>query len=304
MQMKEQAYHEPVLLQETLHLLDVREGGIYVDVTFGGGGHSAEILRRLGHGKLIAFDRDADAHQNAPPDERLTLVRQDFAFIENTLHELGYPQVQGIVADLGISSHQVDVPERGFSFRYEAELDMRMDRNQSLDAQIVLNDYSETELLRILRTYGELPAPRRAVKALLRYRTTQPIRTTRQLHEAIASLIPRKRPRQYLSQLYQAIRIEVNGELKALAALLSAAPRILEPGGRIAIIAYHSLEDRMVKRCFRYGNPEGEDRRDFYGNPITPYKLLTRKALQPTTEEIDRNPRARSAKLRAVEKQS
>lgn len=295
-------YHRPVLLLESIDLMEIKEGGTYVDVTFGGGGHSAEILKRLKNGRLIAFDRDSDAHENKIDNSQLHLVHADFKFIEKSLTELGIQAVDGILGDLGISSHQVDTPERGFSFRFDAELDMRMDRTRELSAREVVNEYHEEELYRIFRTYGEIQSLKRTVEAILHARKVRPIGTTRELEAAVAEVIPRRKPRQYLSQLFQALRIEVNGELESLANLLEAGRDLLAPGGRFVIISYHSLEDRMVKRFFRTGNLTGEDHRDFYGNPLSPLKTVTRKAIVPSAKEIEENPRARSARLRAAEK--
>lgn len=295
-------YHKPVLLEESIDLLDIQEGGTYIDVTFGGGGHSSAILKRLQGGKLIAFDRDADAHQNAIENDQLHLVRADFKFIEKTMRELGVEAVNGILGDLGISSHQVDTPNRGFSFRFDAELDMRMDRNQELSAWEVVNEYGEEELYRIFRHYGEIQSLKKTVEGILRFRAVRSIETTRDLEEAVGDAIPKRKPKQYLSQLFQAIRIEVNGELESLAALLEGGMDLLATDGRFVIISYHSLEDRMVKRFFRTGNLDGVLHKDFFGNALSPLKLVTRKAVIPSEAEIIENPRARSARLRAAVK--
>ena len=295
-------YHNPVLLEESIDLLDIQRGGTYVDVTFGGGGHSAGILKKLHEGRLIAFDRDADAHQNVIEDKRLQLVRSDFQFIEKALGVLGVTQVQGILADLGISSHQVDTAERGFSFRFEAELDMRMDQAQEWNASDVVNDSKEDELYRIFRQYGEVKTLKRTVDGILRFRKQQPIRTTGDLLEAIREATPARKSKQYLSQVFQALRIEVNGEMDSLTALLKSGLELLAPGGKFVIISYHSLEDRMVKRFFRSGKLDGVVEKDFWGAPLTPFKVITRKAIAPSEEEILENPRARSARLRAAEK--
>lgn len=296
-------YHDPVLLQESLELLNVNGAGVYVDVTFGGGGHSRKLLEMLGpKGRLIAFDKDADAHQNKIEDNRLSLVRSDFEFIETKLQELQVGEVDGILGDLGISSHQIDVPDRGFSFRFDAPLDMRMDQDNPLSAIEVLNGYSEGMLQKVFRTYGEIRNAGSIAHGIVEHRKKASLQRTGDLAAAVAEAVAAKNLNKILTLVYQAIRIEVNGELDSLKALLLGAANLLRPGGRLAIISYHSLEDRMVKRFLRYGNLEGEDRRDIFGKPLSPWEIITRKAVKPTEEEVDRNPRARSARLRVAEK--
>lgn len=296
-------YHRPVLLKESIDLLEIRGDGIYVDVTFGGGGHSGEILSRLSeNGQLIAFDRDADAHKNKIEDQRLRLIRSDFKFIENVFEELGIGAVDGILADLGISSHQIDEPERGFSFRFDAELDMRMDQDAPQTAADVLNDYSEQELRQVLRSYGEIRNASGIAASIVALRKQAPIESTKDLERAVAEAVSAKNLSKILTLVYQALRIEVNGELDALRNLLLAGRKLIKPGGRFSIISYHSLEDRMVKRFLRYGNLEGEDKRDTFGRSLSPWKVVTRKAVKPSEQEIDINPRARSARLRAAER--
>ncbi|MCL4105526.1 UNVERIFIED_CONTAM: hypothetical protein GTU68_057401 [Idotea baltica] len=281
-------YHRPVLLKESVDALGIRDDGTYVDVTFGGGGHSWEILKRIGEeGKLIAFDRDADAHHNKIEDSRLLLIRSDFKFIESVFAEGEIGEVSGILADLGISSHHVDTPDRGFSFRFDRPLDMRMDQDAELSAVDVVNDYSESELVRIFREYGEIRNAVGLARSVTQYRAGRPILNTQDLKDVVAESIAAKSLSRILPLVYQAIRIEVNGELDALRALLLAGNELVASGGRMSIISYHSLEDRMVKNFFRYGNLE---------------KVITRKAIKPTDEEIEINPRARSARLRVAEK--
>ena len=297
-------YHAPVLLGESLDLLAVDPNGIYVDVTYGGGGHSGKLLERLQNGKLIAFDQDPDAQQNLIEDERLVFVARNFTFIEIALEELGIAEVDGILADLGVSSHQFDTAERGFSYRFDAPLDMRMNPTEGLTAAELLNTWEESELIRVLKQYGEVQNARKVVRLISQYRKNAEITTTGQLEGILQTCIPPKRRAKYLAQVYQALRIEVNKELEALEKLLLASLKVLKPGGRMAVIAYHSLEDRMVKRFFRAGNLEGKLEKDFYGNPLTPWKLITRRAVMAEEEEVERNPRARSARLRVAEKVS
>lgn len=295
-------YHQAVLLKESVDLLDIRPDGIYVDVTFGGGGHSREILSRLENGKLIAFDRDPDAKGNLPDDDRLIFIPQDFQFIESALEAHSIGLVDGILADLGVSSHQFDTPERGFSFRFDGPLDMRMDQNASVSAATLVNEWETEDLIPLFRRYGEIPNAPKLVRELIQARTLSPIKTTAQLEQAIHRCIPHKRRAKYLAQVYQALRIEVNGELDSLESLLKASLRLLKPEGRLVVIAYHSLEDRMVKRFMRAGNLEGKLEKDFYGKPLTPWELINRRAIQPPETEIEANPRARSARLRAAKK--
>jgi 16S rRNA (cytosine1402-N4)-methyltransferase len=295
-------YHQAVLLKESVDLLAIKPDGIYVDVTFGGGGHTKEILSRLGHGKLIAFDRDQDARRNLPDDDRLIFVPQDFKFIENALQAHNIGLIDGLLADLGVSSHQFDTPERGFSFRFDGPLDMRMNQNQSLTAEELVNTSEAGDLIHWFRTYGEIANAPKLARELIQARTMARIKTTAQFEQAIHRCIPPKRRAKYLAQVYQALRILVNRELESLESLLLASPNLLKTGGRLVIIAYHSLEDRMVKRFMRSGNLEGKLEKDFYGNPITPWKRINRRAIQPSETEISANPRARSARLRAAER--
>ncbi len=296
-------YHRPALLQETVDLLSVRPDGTYVDVTFGGGGHSAEILRRLGpNGKLFAFDKDPDAQQNLLQDPRFQLIDQDFRFIEKALNSKGITQVDGILGDLGVSSHQFDEGSRGFSFRFDARLDMRMDPSADFDAVDLLNSYSEADLRQILKEWGDVQQAGKIAAAIVTARKNRRIETTGDMERVVGSVIAAQNLTKILTLVYQAIRIEVNGELDALEALLESGLRLLRPGGRMAIISYHSLEDRLTKQFFKTGNLKGEDQRDFFGRSLCPWKLVTKKAVVPSAKEERENPRSRSAKLRAAEK--
>ncbi|MDX2250217.1 MAG: 16S rRNA (cytosine(1402)-N(4))-methyltransferase RsmH [Bacteroidia bacterium] len=298
------SYHTPVLLKESVDLLAIKPGGVYVDVTHGGGGHTGEILKRLGeNGQLIAFDKDKDAAGEVAKDQRLRFFAADFKFIETVLSNAGIGSVDGILADLGISSHQIDTPERGFSYRFEAPLDMRMDTTQPLTAADILNETDEPELVSIFSRYGEVPNSRKLARTIVGGRKRAPLSTTRQFETLIESCIPAQRKSKYLAQVYQSLRIVVNHEMEALENLLLASLKILRPGGRIVVIAYHSLEDRMVKNFFRAGNLSGKEEKDFYGRSLTPWKKITRSAIQASEAEITANPRARSARLRAVEKE-
>ncbi len=296
-------YHIPVLLKESVEGLNIKPDGVYADVTMGGGGHTREILKRLGEkGRLLAFDRDPEAHKNAPEDERFVLVPVDFQFIEKALKQLGISQVDGILADLGVSSHQFDTPERGFSFRFNASLDMRMDPGLPLSASDVLNSYTAAELQKMFSEFGEVPNAKRLSVMITEKRKAEKIITTFGFEQAIADCIPFRDRSKYLAQVYQALRIEVNRELDSLFGLLNSAVSLLKKEGRISIISYHSLEDRMVKHFFRSGNMEDKIEKDFYGNIISPWKLITKKAIQPSETEVASNPRARSARLRVAEK--
>lgn len=298
-------YHIPVLLQESVSALLTDPAGVYADATFGGGGHSREILSRLSaEGRLIAFDRDADARENAPEDSRFTLIRNNFRFIRNFLLLEGYRDgIDGILADLGVSSHQFDTPDRGFSFRYEARLDMRMDAVSGTEtAADVVNGRSEQELEKIFRTYGEVTDSRRIARLICRAREASPILTTTGLESAIAQALPQNARHKALAKIYQALRIEVNQEMRSLEKFLCGAAESLRPGGRLAVITYHSLEDRMVKNFIRCGNVDGNEEKDIYGNVKAPLRAVTRKPVLPQEEEIGRNTRARSAKLRVAEK--
>ena len=296
-------YHLSVMLNECVEGLNIRTEGTYVDATFGGGGHSGAILSRLGDGgRLLAFDQDADAQANAIDDPRFTLLHENFRYMKSFLRLHGVRSVDGILADLGVSSHQFDVAERGFSTRLEGELDLRMDRRQELTAKDIVNSADVEELTRLLRLYGELPNAYQMAKAIVAARALKAIGTTFDLREAVSHHLPRGMENKYLAMLFQALRIEVNGELEALKAMLQQAVELLNPGGRLVVMSYHSLEDRLVKNFFKTGNFEGELKKDFYGNPLVPLKLVTRKAVTASEEELQRNPRSRSAKLRVAEK--
>ena len=296
-------YHSPVLLEQSLEGLAVNPQGTYVDVTFGGGGHSRAILQALGaEGRLLAFDRDADALANTIDDSRFTLIHEDFRYMKNFLRLNGVSRVDGILADLGVSSHQFDEAGRGFSTRFDAELDLRMDRRQTTTAKDIVNTASEEELRDILNNYGELPNAHRMARAIVSARAESPILTTFDLKKALESNIPRNQENKFYAMVFQALRIEVNGELEALKAMLTQAVEMLNPGGRLVVISYHSLEDRLVKNIIKTGNFEGEVKKDFYGNLLSPLKPVTRKPIVADAEELMENPRSRSAKLRVAEK--
>ena len=295
-------YHNPVLLQASVDGLNIKPDGIYVDVTFGGGGHSKEILKRLGpNGKLFAFDQDEDALANALPDERFTLINENFRFIKRFLRFYGVKSVDGILADLGVSSHQFDVPERGFSTRFDAELDMRMSQKNDLNAYRVVNEYDDVNLRRVFLDYGELKNAPALAKTIIESREEQPIKTTDELKAVLARYLPERVRNKILAQIYQAIRIEVNQEMDVLKEFLEQSLEILNPGGRLSVISYHSLEDRLVKRFMKNGMFEGEPERDFFGNFSVPFKTVG-KLIVPDNAEIKENNRARSAKLRIAEK--
>ena len=297
-------YHIPVLLDESVSALISSTSGTYADATFGGGGHSREILSRLSdNGRLIAFDRDSDAIANRPDDTRLTLIRSDFRWIHNHILHQGHKEgIDGILADLGVSSHQFDTAERGFSFRYEAPLDMRMNQEAEFNAADVVNTYGQEDLERILRLYGEVDNSRRIAQMICKARETARIETTGDLGKAIESALPKFAEHKFLAKVYQALRIEVNQEMKSLEKFLTGAARSLKQGGRLVVITYHSLEDRMVKNFIKAGNIEGEVQKDFYGNSSAPLKAVNRKPILPQENEIAGNTRARSAKLRIAEK--
>ncbi|MCF8716024.1 16S rRNA (cytosine(1402)-N(4))-methyltransferase RsmH [Joostella atrarenae] len=295
-------YHNPVLLKETVDGLAIKEDGVYVDVTFGGGGHSKEILKRLGpNGKLYAFDQDEDAVDNALGDPRFTLIEENFRFIKRFLKFYGVKEVDGILGDFGVSSHQFDVAERGFSTRFEADLDMRMSKKNHLSAYEVVNDYEENALKEVFGLYGELRNAGSLAKAIVEKRAEAPIKTSEELKSAIRKFLPQHKEHKILAQIYQAIRIEVNQEVEVLKEFLLQTPELLKEGGRISLISYHSLEDRLVKRFIRSGKFEGEPEKDFYGNINVPLKKVG-GLIVPTSEEIKQNNRARSAKLRIAEK--
>lgn len=297
-------YHVPVLLTETVDGLDVRKDGIYVDATFGGGGHSREILRRLGEGgRLFGVDQDADAARNVPDDERFTFVASNFRFLPNWMRYHGADgSVDGVLADLGVSSHHFDDETRGFSFRFEAPLDMRMNARGGITAAEVLNSYQEAELAKVFRLYGELKNGARLAAAVVKARADRSFRTIEDLLLCVRPMMPREREKKDLARVFQALRIEVNHEMDALEALLRGALRVLKPGGRLSILTYHSLEDRMVKNFMRAGNTEGRVEQDFYGNRLAPLRPVNNKVIVPTQKEQDENPRSRSAKLRVAEK--
>ena len=303
-------YHTPVLLQESIQALITNPSGIYIDATFGGGGHTAEILSRLTHdGKVIAFDRDTDALANRNGDPRLQLVHADFRFVRNFTSYLAWEdgrdagaQVDGILADLGVSSHQFDTAERGFSFRYDAPLDMRMNTEGGQTAADVVNRYSAEDLERILRLYGEVDNARQLARLMIQARENAPITTTGQLDAAIAPATPKVAEHKFLAKVYQALRIEVNHEMRSLEKFLEGAALSLRPGGRLVVITYHSLEDRMVKNFIRSGNVDGIENKDIYGRSLAPFAAVNRKPILPAESEIAANTRARSAKLRIAEK--
>lgn len=300
--MEKEIYHIPALLTESIDALNINARGSYVDATFGGGGHSRAILQRLGPaGHLYGFDRDIDALQNAPEDSRFTFVHSDYRFIPNFLHYYGCDKVYGILADLGVSFHHFDSGERGFSFREDAPLDMRMNRKGERTAARIIADASPEKLESIFRAYTDLKRPRLLVNAIVKARSVSPILTTAQLTDALTPALNPRNLKKDLAQAFQALRIETNDELHSLQRLLLNSLSVLKPGGRFAIITYHSIEDRMVKNFFRSGNLEGKVEQDFYGRVLTPWKQITRNPVVPSAEEIERNPRSRSAKLRVAE---
>jgi 16S rRNA (cytosine1402-N4)-methyltransferase len=295
-------YHSPVLLKETVDGLNIKPDGVYVDVTFGGGGHSREILKRLNEkGRLYAFDQDEDALKNTINDERFCLIHENFRYIKRFLRFHGVKTVDGILADLGVSSHQFDVPERGFSTRFDAELDMRMSKRNDLSAYVVVNEYDDANLRRVFLDYGELKNAPALARTIIEARTKKAIKTTDELKLVLAKYLPEKIKNKVLAQIYQAIRIEVNQEMEVLKEFLEQSLEILKPNGRLSVISYHSLEDRLVKRFMKNGMFEGEPERDFFGNYSVPFELVG-KLIVPSDEEIKINNRARSAKLRVAEK--
>jgi len=295
-------YHNPVLLNETVEGLDIKPDGVYVDVTFGGGGHSREILERLGpNGKLIAFDQDKDALENDIDDERFLLINQNFRFLKKFLRFHGYKTVDGVLGDFGVSSHQFDVAERGFSTRFEADLDMRMNRDSNFSAYTVVNKYEESQLRNVLSNYGELRSAAGMARVIVEARENAKIKTSEQLKKVLSRFLPAHKENKILAQIYQAIRIEVNQELEALKEFLLQTNEVLKSGGRISLISYHSLEDRLVKRFIRNGMFEGEPEKDVFGRVEVPFKAVG-KFIIPSEEEIKQNNRARSAKLRIAEK--
>lgn len=298
----EMEYHNPVLLHETVDGLNIKPNGVYVDVTFGGGGHSKEILNRLGpHGKLFAFDQDEDALRNAIQDDRFILINENFRYIKRFLRFHGIKKVDGILGDFGVSSHQFDEAERGFSTRFDAALDMRMNQKDALSAYEVVNDYEEKDLKRVFVEFGELKNGGAMANVIVNYRKDKAIKNTEQLKQVLSKFLPAHKSNKILAQIYQAIRIEVNQEIEVLKEFLEQTEELLESGGRLSLISYHSLEDRLVKRFMRNGMFEGEPERDFFGNFKVPFKTIG-KLIVPSEEEVVRNNRARSAKLRIAEK--
>jgi 16S rRNA (cytosine1402-N4)-methyltransferase len=295
-------YHNPVLLKECIDGLNINSAGIYVDVTFGGGGHSREILKHLTTGKLYAFDQDDDAVKNKIDDERFVLIKQNFRYLKNFLKMYNALPIDGLLADLGVSSHQFDEADRGFSTRFEAKLDMRMDQNAKVTASEILNTYSEEELKRIFRLYGEVDNAGYLASIIFHNRKDKHIDTVNDLKVMITKCVKKGKENQYYAQVFQALRIEVNKELDVLQELLLQSLDILKPGGRLVVISYHSLEDRLVKNIMRSGKFEGEVEKDFFGNKIAPFELITRKPIVPSNSENQENSRARSAKLRIAEK--
>lgn len=300
--MTEENYHIPALLTPTLDLLEIKPKGVYVDATFGGGGHSRAILERLGpEGRLFGFDRDIDALQNAPDDPRFTFVHSDYRFIPNFLHFYGVEKVDGLLADLGVSFHHFDDARRGFSFREDAPLDMRMNRSGERTAADILSDATAADLERMLREYTDLKRPGLLAAAIVRSRDLSPIDTTARLTDVLTPLLNPRNLKKDLAQAFQALRIETNDEMHSLRVLLRNSLKVLRPGGRLAIITYHSIEDRLVKNFMRSGNTEGNVQQDFYGRVLSPWKPVTRSPITPDAEEVERNPRSRSAKLRVAE---
>ena len=304
MEEKEVCYHVPVMLHESLEGLDIQPSGVYVDVTFGGGGHSREILNRLNdEGELYGFDQDADAEKNIPADSRFVFVRSNFRYLYNFMRYHGVAgEVDGLLADLGVSSHHFDDSERGFSFRFDGDLDMRMNKRAGLTAADIVNTYEEERLANIFYLYGELKNSRKLASMIVKARNGQAIRTIGEFLEVIKPLFGREREKKELAKVFQALRIEVNQEMEALKEMLLAATEALKPGGRLVVITYHSLEDRMVKNIMKTGNVEGKAETDFFGNLQTPFRLVNNKVIVPDEAEIERNPRSRSAKLRIAEK--
>ncbi len=295
-------YHIPVMTEESIQGLNLFPGAQVVDATYGGGGHSRLILEKIGSGKLFAFDQDENAAGNIVKDDRLFFIRHNFRYLKNFLRYFDAGQVDAVFADLGVSSHDFDVAERGFSFRFDEKLDMRMNRNSKIDAAQVINQYTEEQLLSVFRLYGEIRNARQLVSEIIRARAEQPFKSTGQLKEIASKCAFPRYETKYLAQVFQALRIEVNDEMEALREFLTAALDLLKPGGRLAVITYHSLEDRMCKNFMNSGNFEGKIEKDFYGNVKSPFQLINRKVIVPGQKEIEKNVRARSAKLRIAEK--
>ena len=298
-----ETYHVSVLLKESVDGLDIQPDGIYVDVTFGGGGHSREILSRLGtNGRLFGFDQDADAESNIMNDDRFTFVRSNFRYLKNWMRFHEVEKIDGLLADLGVSSHHFDDETRGFSFRFDAPLDMRMNKRAGMTAADVLNNYTEEQLADIFYLYGELKNARKIASVVVKARQDSPIETTGQLLQLTEKIFAREREKKEVTKLFQALRIEVNHEMDALREMLNSACQLLRPGGRMSVITYHSLEDRIVKNMMRAGNAEGKVEQDFFGRAKSPLHLINNKVIVPTDDELQRNPRSRSAKLRIAEK--
>ena len=297
------SYHTPVLLEQAVAELDIKSDGVYADLTFGGGGHSRRILECLGeNGRLYSFDQDSDTKANAPDDSRFNYVESNFRFLRSALRLRGVTEVDGILADLGVSSHHFDALPRGFSFRGEAPLDMRMNQRGGETAADVVNNRTAEQLATIFSQYGELETTWKIAACIARARAVKPITTTAELVAAVAPCTPKRDESKFLTKLFQALRIEVNGEMEALKMALEQSLKVLKPGGRLVVISYHSLEDRIVKNFIRSGNTEGRIEKDFFGRSTTPLRVITRKAIVPTAEEVEENPRSRSAKMRVAEK--
>jgi 16S rRNA (cytosine1402-N4)-methyltransferase len=290
------------MLKECIDGLNINPNGIYVDVTFGGGGHSQEILKNITTGRLIAFDQDEEAIQNRIEDDRFLLLNQNFRYLKNFLRLYNALPVDGIIADLGVSSHQIDSPERGFSTRFDGELDLRMDKRKKLTARYVVNKYTESQLKLLFSQYGEVRNAAKLANTIIHFRNEKEINSTVTLKEAMATCIDKRTENKYLAQVFQALRIEVNSEMDALKDLLIQAGEVLKPGGRLVVMSYHSLEDRLVKNFFKAGNFEGEVKKDFFGNPMVPFRLINRKPIVASQDELNENNRARSSKLRIAEK--
>lgn len=300
--MIEYQYHIPVLLRESVAGLAIKPGGIYVDLTFGGGGHSREILNQLKKGKLFAFDQDPAAAANAIRNRNFRLIQHNYRYFKHHLRYLGVSQVDGVLADLGVSSRQLDDPGRGFSFRFDTELDMRMNPDIKTNAADLINSLDEVELTRVLRMYGELNQAGRIAKRMVKARSEKAIKSTRQLVDAVKDLFPANKENKMLAQLFQAIRIAVNQELDSLQEMLLQCREMIKPGGRLVVISYHSMEDRLAKNFIKAGDFSGKVDSDFYGNPLTPFKAVNRNLVVPDEEELEQNPRSRSAKLRIAER--
>jgi 16S rRNA (cytosine1402-N4)-methyltransferase len=295
-------YHIPALLKESIDGLNLKPDGIYVDVTFGGGGHSMEILNRIKKGKLIAFDQDDDANANVPADKRFIFLNQNFRFLKNNLRFNGIDSVDGLIADLGVSFHQFDEPARGFTFRQDAPLDMRMNKSGTITAVHLLNTMDEPSLAELFYNFGELTNSRRIAKEIVAFRSVKPLSTVNDIIDAVGKLAPHRQEHKFYAKLFQGLRIAVNHEIDFLKEMLEQALDVLNPGGRLVVITYHSLEDRVVKNFMKTGNFEGVGKQDFYGNIETPFRIITRKGITPGEEELSLNRRARSARLRVAEK--